>query len=341
MKIDVLCSDGSPLGVGVSSIYGDKFRLGVGGAEMALLTMCETWHKAGYDVRLYNDPHPGVSSPFAQLHKVSFDPHDDRDVLIIFRSPNPIVLSSNGLKVWWSCDQYTQGSFRDFAPMVDKIVCISPFHVEYFEKTYGIKDAINIDLPVRIDDYLRVIEKVPNRFLFSSVPDRGLEQLWRMWPRIKEILPDATLTITSDYRLWGHHSAANEQHKSRWLVRDSIFFLGALPRERLVDYQLQAEYHLYPCIYDELFCISVAESQVAGAYTLTSGCGALPTTNMLTTLLLDAKDPRNDVSFISTLKSISSDRLNTKIKATENRISATYRFDPENIFKQWEEKVFK
>ena len=41
MKIEILCRDGSPLGVTEKSINGDDGRLGVGGAELALLTLCK------------------------------------------------------------------------------------------------------------------------------------------------------------------------------------------------------------------------------------------------------------------------------------------------------------
>ena len=47
--IDLLCNDGSPLGVTMKTLYGDDPKqIGVGGAEAALLTMCEAWHDVGH-----------------------------------------------------------------------------------------------------------------------------------------------------------------------------------------------------------------------------------------------------------------------------------------------------
>ena len=40
--IHVLANDGSPLGVTEKSIFGEDGRVGVGGAELALLTMCRS-----------------------------------------------------------------------------------------------------------------------------------------------------------------------------------------------------------------------------------------------------------------------------------------------------------
>jgi len=61
MIIDIITNDGSPLEVTESSITGEDGRKGVGGAELALLTMCRAWHEAGHDVTLYNNPKNGES----------------------------------------------------------------------------------------------------------------------------------------------------------------------------------------------------------------------------------------------------------------------------------------
>ena len=124
MKIDIVCNDGSPLKVTTRSIYGEDGRVGVGGAELGLLTMCEAWDKAGHEVCLYNDPDTKGASPFEQREKDSFEPKEKRDVVITFRSANKRTKDANGLHVWWSTDQFTLGGFKEFAECVDKIVTI-------------------------------------------------------------------------------------------------------------------------------------------------------------------------------------------------------------------------
>lgn len=340
MKIDILCTDGSPLGVTSKTVWGDEWRIGVGGAELALLTMCEQWTKYGYEVVLYNDPKEVGVSPFEQRDINSFDPKAKRDVIITFRSPNPLSLVSNGLKVWWSCDQFTIGNFKNFSVGMDKIVCISEFHAKYFIGEYGIPNTTVIDLPVRLDDYGERSEKIKNRIAFLSVPDRGLESLWRMWKKLKQNIPDASLVITSDYRLWGV-SALNEAHRVRWMVQDDVNFLGAVSRKKLIDVELESEYFIYPCTYDELFCISCAEAQCAGMFPITSGIGALSTTNMGEKMYLDMTNPRNDITFVSAVV----DWMNDRDKMESNRKiiqeEAKLRFSPTKILADWDKKVFK
>ena len=339
MKLDVLCNDGSPLGVQLLDIYGENNRLGVGGAELALLTLCEGWHNSGHDVRLYNNPINENGRTFEQLPVDRYDPYENRDVVVVFRSPNPRVDGSKGLKVWWSCDQFTVGDYGEFQNHVDKIVTISPFHAKYFKDRYEILNTITIDLPVRTWDYRERIEKVPHSLIFCSVPDRGLQILLPMLERIEKDVPDVSLTITSDYRLWGAPSALNEQFVSKCLGKSNIKFLGAVPRREMVQEQLKAEIQAYPCVYDELFCYSVAECSVAGAYPITPPIGALETTNMGTVIDGTPFDRNWQEKFVDSVV----ERLldpDLSHKQTELRKKAMKRFSIDRILQEWEERVF-
>jgi glycosyltransferase involved in cell wall biosynthesis len=280
MIIHVLARDGSPLGVSEMSVSGDDGRTGVGGAELTILTLCRCWHDKGHDVTLYNNPVTGSSSVFKQKMVDEFIPSDERDVLIVFRSPNPLVDGAKGKKIWFSCDQFTIDNFSEFAGKVDKIIGISPFHAEYFKTMYGIRNMQVIDIPVRDWEYQKT-EKKKNSCIFTSVPDRGLLQLAPVWDRIVSEVPDATLTITSDWSLWTGCDVSSyvQPYRLAWAGKKNVTYRGAIKRSDLIKIQSEAEYHLYPCIYDELFCISVAESQVAGAIPITSRTGAIETTN--------------------------------------------------------------
>lgn len=340
MNIDVLCRDGSPLGVTLKSLYGDAFRVGIGGSEYALLTMCEEWTKKGHRVRLYNDPFEQGASPFEQLPISAFNPTDDKDVVITFRSPNAKINACRCLRVFWSCDQQTVGDFGQFAKTQDKIVVISPFHQQYFTDVYKITNSIVIDLPIRLGDYKAQVEKVENRCIFTSVPGRGLSVLNRVWPGIVRDVPDASLVITSDYRLWGC-SGDSEPYRLKWMDKKNVTYLAAVPRSRLITEQMQADFHLYTCLYDELFCIAVAESEVAGAIPITTTTGALGTTNMGIALNLDMQYPHGDRTFIETVVKLMRNKELKEQLRTSVQAKAIVRFAPENILQQWDEKVFK
>jgi glycosyltransferase involved in cell wall biosynthesis len=341
-KIHILCRDGSPLGVTEKTMRGEDGRLGVGGAELALLTMAGAWQYYGNDVTLYNDPKEIGASSFRQLPLADFHPHDERDILIIFRSPNHLVQHAKGKKIWWSCDSYTIDDFSQFRGMVEKVVCISPHHAKYFKEMYGITDGIPIDLPVRTWEYRDAsIPKIPKRCIFTSIPDRGVMELHAAWPRIHAQVPEASLVITSDWRLWADWCTEEQirHYKLSYARHPNVVYKGAIRRNELVHIQQEAEVHLYPSVFDEMFCISVAESQVAGAFPISTDKGALATTNMGSVIHGNAQDPHwQDVFVRKAVELLTDPKLPQKQEWIQE--VSRKRFSIENILNQWEEKIF-
>ncbi len=363
LKIDIYCRDGSPLKITPPMIYGR----GVGGAELSMMTWAETMAARGHQVRVYNNPDTaGDYDDVSYLPQDDFEPRYNRDVLIVYRSPTPDVKNIRSrVKIHWSTDQYTMGNYAtDIVPFVDKVICISPYHMADYQSRLVealssgkwpmenwspdwevVKDnAVNapldkithIDLGVRLQDYPLEMEKVLNRFIFCSVPDRGLTVIRQIWPQIKEALPDATLVITSDYRLWGSHPG-NSTHRLNLLGCDGIVFLGAIERHELARHQAQAQTHLFPCLYKELFCISAAECQAVGAYPITPDIGALQTTNEWGTILQgDAMDPAWQKMYIDIVIAMALDQDRLKELQLASIKGARQRFDWERICDEWE-----
>jgi len=250
-----------------------------------------------------------------------------------------MVSISKGKKVWWSCDQFTVGNFSKFSALVDQTVVISPFHADYFSRVYHINNATIIDLPVRVNDFIgRNVEREYNRILFSSIPDRGLHILQPIWLEVKRQIKGVSLIITSDYRLWGG-SQNNERHRIHWMPeRDSVQFLGAVKRPRLIEEELKADLLVYPCVYDELFCVSCAEAEVAGAYSITSDKGALSTTNLGTLIVGDPQ--RNINSYVEEIVLLLNNRELLENLRGELQKQAIERFSPNRIINEWDTKVF-
>jgi len=341
LKIHVIANDGSPLGVTERSIEGLDGRMGVGGAELAILTLCRAWQYYGNDVTFYNNPNDPLASSFKQKSLDDFNPNEDRDILIIFRSPNERTLNAKGKKVWFSTDQQTVGDFRALASEVSKVVTISPRHDKFFKDMYGITNSINIDLPVRTWEYNEPTEKVSKRCIFTSMPDRGLMELHAAWVRIVAEVPEASLVITSDWRLWAEWQTeeAVRTYRLAWARHPNVEYRAAIKRSELVKVQMSADLHLYPCVYDELFCIAVAESQVAGAFPVTSDVGALATTNMGRVLHGNPQNPDwVDLFVKNTVELLTDPKLTQKQEWV--REVAKKRFSVEKILTKWNDEVF-
>jgi glycosyltransferase involved in cell wall biosynthesis len=307
-----------------------------------MLTLCEGFQNRGYDVTLYNNPNEGGASPFAQKTLDEFDPLEDRDYLIIFRSPNDRVNEAKGKRIWFSTDQFTVGDFKTFSRRVDKIVTISPFHANYFRDMYGIENAITIDLPVRNDYKSRSYTKISKKCIYTSVPDRGAMPLNAAWALIVREVPDASLVLTSDWRLWNPDidQSVLTPYRLPYAALPNTNYIGAVRREELIRHQLEADLLLYPCTYDELFCITVAEAQVAGAIPITSSIGAVKTTNEFG---VQISGHPTEPKFIDDFVEVAVRRLqypHLREEQVEMQRQAEERFSLDRILQQWEDEVF-
>lgn len=342
-SIHVYANDGSPIGL----IPPDIYERGVGGAELSLMTWAETMVQRGHEVTIYNNPRtPGAYEGVTYRPQADFKPREHRDVFIAWRSPNPFTrLTSAEVRLFWSTDQYTVGNFAtDIFPIVDRVICISPYHVKYHKQRYGINgDKIGyFDLGVRQQDYEQEVEKVPGRAIWCSVPDRGLSILHSLWPEIKKRVPHASLVITSDYTLWGSPGPRNHQFRLDWMHVPDVQFLGNINRRQLAREQLAAEVMPYtnqPTQNDiqELFCISAAECQVAGAYPITTSYGSLPTTNKWGCVIQNGN--MMDASWREQFIEATTEAIIQPLKRNGMQKKAARRFDWQAICAKWEHLI--
>ena len=108
MRIDFFCNDGSPIGIVPEDLYGR----GVGGSELALITLVEELGRRGHDVWVYNNPRKPVDGPAKFAHQSAFYDGHHSDVFVLFRSPNPALhRADTDHRVFWSLDQQTVGNY--------------------------------------------------------------------------------------------------------------------------------------------------------------------------------------------------------------------------------------
>lgn len=343
MKIAFYCSSGSPIGIIPPDVYGR----GLGGAELSLVSLAETLASRGHQVVVYNNPRKighwnGVSyCPLGWFASV-MPRADVLDAFILFRTPWLPVQELTCPKLFFSCDQMTAGNYAtDIFPLVDHTVCISPYHRNYHIDRYGVDpDRISwFDLGVRLQDYPEEVEKVPGRCIVCSVPARGHDILAKAWPLIKEQVSHASLVITGDYRLWGVPYAGDERERRLFADMEDVQYLGRIPRRELCVQQLKAQVMAYPGAYEEMFCISAAECQVAGAIPVTSSEGALPTT---VDYGVNIPNEPHSPEFLSEFVDGVVDVLNhppSQARAMAREARASRRFDWRRIAGQWEKLI--
>jgi beta-1,4-mannosyl-glycoprotein beta-1,4-N-acetylglucosaminyltransferase len=102
--------------------------------------------------------------------------------------------------------------------------------------------------------------KIKNKFAWTSCSNRGLDVMLKMWGKILEVMPDATLDISS-YDAFPNPSRNNDEEIQMIINRhsDSVKHHGKLNNLQLHDLISKAEYWLYTTTFCETSCITALE----------------------------------------------------------------------------------
>jgi glycosyltransferase involved in cell wall biosynthesis len=184
------------------------------------------------------------------------------------------------LKILWQQDTFIWGDalLEELCVKgyVDEIFNISDWHISYtthsthgprrnFEVLkryiYHTRNAIN-----RWIDWVDIKKKDPNLFVYNASITKGMVPLvQKIWPRLKQHLPNARLKIIGGYYRFNNEPVNEAQQK--WIdlqnsvAHDkSIEFTGIIPQPKIAEIMAEASYNLYPGAFPETSGISIIES---------------------------------------------------------------------------------
>jgi len=145
---------------------------------------------------------------------------------------------------------------------INGCICLTDWHKNQFSEKYPIlKNKITIiNNGIDLDSFPSITNnyKIKNRFIYTSRPERGLNNLLNLWPKILEKIPDATLTI-SNYGNFPSNPEENDLKNIIYQNSDTIHYLGKLNTEKLYEEMNKAEFWLYPTHWPETSCITALE----------------------------------------------------------------------------------
>lgn len=268
----------------------------LGGSETAGLCLAREMAKLGHAVRVFcNTPKPGV------YDKVEYrviqewpvwsqrNPHD---VAIVQRAPEAFATTlSSKLNYLWCHDlalRRQAGHFKAAMWNVDRVVVLSDYMRQQYKDVYGLPDDVFYQTRNGIDrtliDSVPGVERVRNRLLYISRPERGLDVLLQdIMPLIKAKRPDVSLAICT------YDNPAGLPPDFMAKINAAIENLGVENLGHLTKRELYAEMKrcaalVYPTPspvspeFREVSCIAVMEAQACGLPVITSRNGALPET---------------------------------------------------------------
>lgn len=165
------------------------------------------------------------------------------------------------------------------------VICLTEWHRRQFlalfpmfeDRTHVFHHGINTDI---FSGLVPFDSKIPRKFIYSSFPNRGLLTLLRMWPRIHQRFPDATLDLFCDLEgAWVNRVYTDGMSQIRSIVRQpGVTVHGWCNKTDLAAAWARAQIWFYPTDFDETFCLTALEAALTGTLAVTSDRAALKET---------------------------------------------------------------
>jgi glycosyltransferase involved in cell wall biosynthesis len=274
---------------------------GIGGSETAAAKLAKEFSLLGYRVVLFCNCAnlQGYFDGVEYKDLSGFNHFSDMHYIDVFILSRHIDIMQHKIrankKYFWVHDVWAKGTSFGEADLVRKyqkefngIFCLSNWHKDFFRKTHGIDGSNVIVTQNGIDtsNFNNDAIKEKNRFIYSSSPDRSLDVVLDLFPKIKAALPDATLHIYYGFENFEKslQHFSNQAQKALYekiktgIQQEGVYYHGKVGQKELADAFMKSDIWLYPTQFTETYCITALEAQMAGTLCVCTTIGALETT---------------------------------------------------------------
>lgn len=263
---------------------GEEYRKqGMGGSETACIEMAE-WiaHLSGRPVKVFN-----ARADIKTVNGVEYLPVGQVQHYMSTHQPylhiawrHNVKLTDAPTYVW--CHDLITPQMEQMGNYI-KAICLTPFHADFmhnmqlvpYEKIWISRNGID---PAKFSGPKN--EKNPNKIVFPSSPDRGLDRAILVLDEVRKEFPDLELHVfygIEHLPQWGHQ-ALHDRLKSLMSDRPWVKYHGKTEQKALIQHFREAVLWLHPCDFIETSCITAMEMIASGVYPVTRRLGGLKDT---------------------------------------------------------------
>ena len=258
---------------------------GLGGSETYHVELAQRLAARGHNVTSYNNLTPNLSAQTAAYFQngVMWKSNDKVDfrtagTWVIQRSPAFIDRfpgTNLAQQHWLVFHDFDYGEATpERCAKYTRLITLSKGHQEYITSTRQHPSvALSAGgIPTERIESLPAPPRNPQRVIYTSTPDRGLEPLLKSFSRAKEVVPNLEMHCYYgwsgfDLRMSQDVTGELKRQKAsieRLLMQEGVTFHGKVSQAELFNAYLQSGIWCYQTMYFEVFCCCAAEAQACG-----------------------------------------------------------------------------
>lgn len=251
----------------------DSLETGIGGSEEAVIHLASQFEEKGWNPTVYNSIGTREKRFGRQSWKPfwAFNPRDREDAVIAWRTPMAFEHDVNApCRLVDLHDVLPEPEFTTKRlSRISKICVKSNYHRSLYPNVPDEKFEV-IGHGVDSSQFGKG-RRDPLKLIYTSSYDRGLEHLLDMWPEVRKAVPKAELHVFYGWQTFDsmYENDGKMQAWKKSMVRkmdqEGILEHGRVSHGRIAEEMSTAGIFAYPCHFEEIFCISAAKAQVAGA----------------------------------------------------------------------------
>lgn len=258
------------------------------GSELAAVKLAECMVKKGVRVYVLNfDQQKRINNGVIYMNCCDFQQTKPNvDVLIISRYINYYIEFDYKPKktfLWMHdvnlCPYYDGKCLKDMGyylllhtlEKMEKVIALTEWHVDCIIREYNFipRDKIQIiGNGITTSLFQNLPETIPNRFIYVSAFNRGLDKLVDYFHEIVKEFPDAELHVFRDYK--GYEALVES-----WKQYPYIHCYGRVDNTKIIEEFGKADIWFYPTAWEETYCISALEAQMTNTLCICTDLAAL------------------------------------------------------------------
>ena len=207
----------------------------------------------------------------------------------------PVVIKSDVENVFLMAhDTAFSGNVITINQKLKGVICLSQWHADHMLQQFPALSQLirivghGIDASKLVTSY-----KIPYKFIYSSLANRGLRELLLFWPKILQWQPSATLHIYSSIDsqfmldLFGNLMSEIRQLLE---ITPNVVHHGTVDKKTLYEAWKTADVWLYPTSFNETFCVTALEAAASKTLAIATNLAGLKETVSNRGVLFDMLD---------------------------------------------------